>query len=226
MRKKGVLRTGREIRDDIDKQRDERTRELIEHEKWLEIRRKRRKDRVRRRNMALNNTPDNEPDNTPDNEPDKPAMIEPIEPIEPIENIENVIKEDKKEIENIKDEQLNQVGNIKRGIGKRGKADQKTKMLREFKRIWQDNKKKVSDRVSAAQLYADLMGWRLKKDSEMLGDKNVMNIQFKRAMKEIKEPPEDKMIEPKSVETKIIVVSDTTTTTTPILPSENIFNER
>ena len=117
----------------------------------------------------------------------------------------------------------------KKGGRPKGRLNnEKRKMLNEFKRIWGDNKKKVSDRVSAAQLYADLMGWRVKQNSEVVGDKNVMNISFKKA---IKEPAMNKMVKQDEVETKIIPVCNETiqpietTTTTTILPCDNKCNE-
>lgn len=99
-------------------------------------------------------------------------------------------------------------------------SSDKTSMLKQLKIVWQNPKNKVSDKVSAATLYADLMGWRVKTSTEAVGNKEVMKISFEKDEKAQCIPPSNKMIThaPVIKDIPIVIkvepVEITTTTTT------------
>lgn len=102
-----------------------------------------------------------------------------------------------------------------------GKVDDKAKMLQVLRRIWGDKNNKPSDIINAADEYAVLMGWKLKKTETQTENGTVIGVEF--TQKSIQKPPEHKMIEkapvikiePKAeVKPKEVMTEEITTTTT------------
>lgn len=110
----------------------------------------------------------------------------------------------------------------KGGRPKGSKTNGKNKMLAQLHKIWGDLKtNKPSEVISAASLYAELQGWKLK--TPTINDQGeVMKIEFHQdnkapVVKAIDHPPINKVIESVPViKVEPIVQTETTTTTTPI----------
>ena len=97
--------------------------------------------------------------------------------------------------------------------GKNKPITPKDKMMKQLKRIWSNLKaNKPSEVISAASLYAELQGWKLKKPETTEGGE-IMRVEFS---KDVKQPPKNKMVS--SVEVTKEVIPEITTTTTQNTP--------
>lgn len=117
------------------------------------------------------------------------------------------------------------------------KTDEKTRMLRRLKKVWQNEKNKTPELVQAAQLYADLLGWRKQEHSQDATVKEVMKIIFERDSKQViaKLPDELPAKLPDELLTNYVqnvssdvssnVSSQVTDTTTTIMPSNKPDND-
>jgi hypothetical protein len=106
----------------------------------------------------------------------------------------------------------------KGGRPKNGSIPDKELLEKRLRRIWIKLGNPPAAVISAASLYAELKGWKLKKP-EISENGEVMKIEFaddkvKSIEKNLVKPPKNKMMEVIPV-TKIEVVTETSTTTTP-----------
>lgn len=74
-------------------------------------------------------------------------------------------------------------------------SNPKLKMLRQLKLIWSNSNNKASDVVAAANMYAELMGWKVKQSADKGTD--ILKIEF---IQDTPPKPKNKMID--KVETK------------------------
>ena len=74
----------------------------------------------------------------------------------------------------------------------------KARLLKMLKNIWTNDDNKVTERINAADEYATIMGWKLRKDVQETTNGNIIGISFDKAAKVMK-PIEDKMIRKEEV---------------------------
>ena len=118
------------------------------------------------------------------------------------------------------------------------KTDEKTRILRRLKKIWQNEENKTPEIVQAAQLYADLLGWR--KEPQDTTVKEVMKVIFERDSKKIVPETSNELLTnyvqnvssdvSSNLPSDESIITDTTTTettteTTTIMPSNQPDND-
>ena len=102
--------------------------------------------------------------------------------------------------------------------------NEKELLERRLKAIWSKVKgNKASEVISAASLYAELKGWKLKKP-DMSENGEVLKIEFAKdesmVVKSITKPPEKKIIESAPITKEVVVEPAPITTTTTTMPEQ------